>query len=74
MLHTIKNVAYNKKCCIQKKIWIKMLYTIKKHRGTSSYWSCFSSSGHFVNFFLGCTSGLNLAAGLGPVLALFLSI
>ena len=29
MLHTIKNVAYNKKCCIQKKIWIKMLYTIK---------------------------------------------
>ena len=36
--------------------------------GPSNYASC---SGHFVNLLLGCTSGLNLAADLGPVLALF---
>ena len=39
--------------------------------GPSNYYlSCFCS-GHLVNLLLGCTSGLNLAADLGPVLALF---
>ena len=31
-----------------------------------------SCSGHFVNLLLGCTSGLNLAADLGPVQALLI--
>ena len=35
-----------------------------------NYLSCSCSSGHFVNLLLGCTSGLNLAADLGPVPAL----
>ena len=43
--------------------------------GPSKYYyylsfSCSSCSGHFVNFRLDNTSGLNLAADLGPVLAL----
>ena len=33
---------------------------------------CSSSSGHFVNLLLRCTSGLDLAADLGAVLALFI--
>ena len=37
----------------------------------SKYLSC-SCSGHLVNLLLGCTSGLNLAADLGPVLCLVL--
>ena len=41
--------------------------------GPSNYFSC-SCSGHFVNLFLGCTSGLNLAADLGPVLAGHMSL
>ena len=40
--------------------------------GPSNYLSCCSCSGHFVNLLLGYTSGLNLGADLGPVLALFL--
>ena len=36
--------------------------------GPSNYLS--SSSGHFISKFLGYTSGLNLTADLGPVLAL----
>ena len=39
--------------------------------GPSNYLSC-SCSRHFINLLLGCTSGLNLAADLGPVLALLL--
>ena len=38
--------------------------------GHCNYLSC-SCSGHFVNLLLERTSGLNLAADLGPVLALF---
>ena len=41
-------------------------------KGPGNNLNCyFSCSGHFVNLLLGCTSGLNLAADLGPVLALF---
>ena len=39
--------------------------------GPSDLLSC-SCSGNFVNLLMGCTYGLNLAADLGPVLALFL--
>ena len=42
--------------------------------GPNNYLNCFSSccsSGHLVNLLLGCTSGLNLATDLRPVLALF---
>ena len=38
--------------------------------GPSNYLSCCSCSGHLVDLFLGCTSGLNLATDLGPILAL----
>ena len=38
--------------------------------GPSNDLSCSSCSGHLVNSLLGCTSGLNLATELGPVLAL----
>ena len=41
-----------------------------KAGGPSNYLSC--CSGHVVNLLLGCTSGLNLAADLRPVLALFM--
>ena len=39
----------------------------------NNYLSCCSCSVNFVNLLLGCTSGLNLAAGLGPVLAMLIS-
>ena len=41
-------------------------------KGPNNYLSC-SCSVHFVNLLLWYTSGLNLAADLGPVLALFIT-
>ena len=51
------------------KDYINFCLRPKADEEPSNYLSC-SCSGHFVNLLPGYTSGLNLAADLGPVQAL----
>ena len=72
--HSVFQLVTNRECSsTQVKTSVRTAFVLlPTAEGPSNYLS--SSSGHFVNLLLGCTSGLNLAADLGPVLVLLPSV